>query len=111
MRGARWLSLLAIFAILGWLLFAYKTQKQSLEANAPHRPDLLPVDLSGQALDWYSVKTDEKGRKISEIWARNFRQEKESSKMELEGVRLHLFSKEGDDYNNVESPFATFQPS
>src|SRR6266851_568373 len=111
MRGARWLLLLAIFAILGWLGFTYRTQRQALHDQAPATPDMLPVGVAGQAQDWHWVKTDEKGRKIVEIWAKNFKQEKESSRMELEGVRLYLFHKEGNQFNRVESPSASFHPS
>jgi LPS export ABC transporter protein LptC len=111
MRGARWLLLLAIFAILGWLGFTYRTQRREIEGQAPTRPDLLPVDVAGQAKDWHYVKNDEKGSKICEVWAKNFRQEKDSSRMELEGVRLHIFHQKKDQFDRIESPFATFQPS
>src|SRR5580765_135377 len=111
MRGARWFLLLAICAILGWLRFVYLAQRHALADQAPRKPDMLPLDVSGKAEDWHWVKTDEKGRKIVEIWARNFKQEKESNRVELDRVRLHLFQKQGDQFDRVESPFATFQPS
>src|SRR5260370_5290025 len=110
MGGARWLLLLAIFAMLGWLGVTYRTQRREIEKQAPARPDLLPVDVAGQARDWYHVKNDEKGRKIYEVWAKNFKQEKNSSGMELEGVRFNIFHQKRDQFDRVESPFATFQP-
>jgi lipopolysaccharide export system protein LptA len=110
MRGARWLLLLAIFAILGWLGFTYRTQRREIEQQAPARPDMLPVDIAGKAADWHVVKSDPEGKKIVEIWARNFKQEKDSSRMELEGVRLNLFHQKTNQFDRVESPFATYQP-
>jgi lipopolysaccharide export system protein LptA len=44
------------------------------------------------------------------MWARNFNQEMDSARVQLEGVRLHLFHKRGDLYDRVESPVAVFQP-
>src|ERR1041385_2838170 len=108
MRGARWLLLLAILAILGWVRFSYLTQRRALDGQAPRKPDMLPVDISGKAEDWHQVWYDEKGRRTFEIWAGNFKQEKDSSRVELERVRLNLFHKEGDQFDRIESPFATF---
>ena len=110
MRGARWLLLVAICAILGWLRFAYLNQRRAVEANAPAKPAMLPMGIDGKAEDWHRVETDEKGRKVVEMWARNFKQEKDSARVQLEGVRLHLFHKRGDLYDRVESPVAIFQP-
>jgi lipopolysaccharide export system protein LptA len=111
MRGARWLLLLAIFAILGWLGFTYRTQRRAIEEQAPAKPDMLPLDVAGKAADWHTVKSDQEGRTIIEVWARNFKQEKDSSRMELEGVRLHLFHHKSSQFDLVESPFATYQPT
>jgi len=105
------LLLLAIFAILGWLGFTYRTQRREIENQAPARPDMLPVDVAGKAADWHHVKSDQSGRKIVEVWARNFKQEQNSSRMELEGVRLHLFHQKTNQFDRVESPFATFVPN
>ncbi len=103
--------LLAIFAILGWLGFTYRTQRSEIEKQAPARPDMLPVDVAGKAADWHIVKSDPEGRKIVEIWARNFKQEKDSSRMDLDGVRLNLFHQKTNQFDRVESPFATYQPN
>jgi hypothetical protein len=108
MRGAaRWFLLLAIIGILGWLWVTYQVQRRTIEAQAPAKPAMLPLDLAGKAEDWHRVESDEKGRKIYEIWAGNFKQEKESSRMGLEKVRLHLFHKQGVLFDRVESQFAT----
>jgi lipopolysaccharide export system protein LptA len=110
MRGARWLLLLAISAILGWLGFTYRIQRRSVEQQAPAKPEMLPADVSATSRDYQIVKKDEKGRKIVEIWAKNFKQDKDSSQIELEGVRLHLFHGDGDKFHLVESPSATYKP-
>ena len=103
--------LLAICAILGWLGSTYSNRRRALEAQSPARPDLLPAGVSGASKDWYFRKTDEKGRTLVEIWAKNFKQEKNASDVQLEGVRLHLIKNGGDKFDLVESPSATFQPS
>ncbi len=111
MRGAaRWFLLLAIIGILGWLWVTYQVRRRTIEEQAPPKPAMLPLDLAGKAEDWHRVESDEKGRKIYEIWASNFKQEKESSRMGLEKVRLHLFHKQGVLFDRVESQFATFEP-
>src|SRR3954462_12744423 len=102
MRGARWLLLLAICAILAWLRFAYLNQRHAVEANAPNKPAMLPTDIDGKAEDWHNVETDDKGHKLMEMWARNFKEEKGTSKVELEHVRLPLFKKTAELYDRVE---------
>lgn len=111
MRGARWLLLLAIFGVVGWLGHIYKLQRHNVEQQAPQTPDLLPADVAGKSEDWHLSKFDEKGVRIVEIWAKTFRQEKDSSVVHLEGVRLHLFHQQRDQYDSVESPNAAFNPS
>jgi lipopolysaccharide export system protein LptA len=112
MRGlARWLLLLAIFAILGWLSLTYRAQRRDVEQQAPKKPDLIPVDVAGKADDWHMTKYDATGLKIVEIWAHSFKQEKDSSRVELDGVRLHLFHLQRDTFDSVQSPAATYQPS
>src|SRR5258708_5968313 len=86
MRGARWLLLLAICAILGWLRFAYLNQRRAVEANAPAKPAMLPMGIDGKAEDWHRVETDEKGHKVVERWARTFKEENDSARVQLEGV-------------------------
>jgi len=110
MRGARWLLLLAISAILGWLGVSYRMQRRAVEQQGPARPEMLPANVSATSQGWHLLKGDEKGRKIVEIWAKNFKQVQDSSQIELEGVRLHLFHGDGDKFHVVESPSATFKP-
>jgi lipopolysaccharide export system protein LptA len=110
-HAARWLLLLTIFGTLGWLGHTYKAQRHDVEQQAPKKPDLLPVDVSGKAEDWHWSKFDEKGVKIVEVWAKTFKQEKDSSVVNLEGVRLHLFHQQRDQYDRVQSPAAAFRPS
>jgi lipopolysaccharide export system protein LptA len=112
MRGAaRWLLLLAIFGILGWIWVTYQVRRRAIEDQAPRKPDMLPLEIAGKAEDWHHVESEPKGgRKVYEIWARNVKQEKESSRMELERVRLHLFHKQGNLFDRIETQLATFQP-
>src|SRR5437879_2981808 len=109
MRGARWVLLLAISAILCWLGFTYGAQRHTLDQQAPAKPDMLPAWISGASCDWYLRKTDQDGRTLVEFCAKSFKQEKDASQMRLEGVWLHLVHKDGNQFDLVERPFAVVQ--
>jgi len=110
MRGARWLFLVAIVAILGWLRFTYSTQRRILDQQAPAKPTPLRSDVAVSIPDWYRRETDKEGHKVLEIWAKNVRQSTDSARIDLEQVRIHLFHKDADQFDLVESPAAKFQP-
>ncbi len=110
--GARWLSFaLHIFCDPRLARYPLSTASRDVEQQAPKKPDLIPVDVSGKADDWHLIKYDATGLKIVEIWAQSFKQEKDSSRVELGGVRLHLFHLQREKFDSVQSPAATYQPS
>jgi len=51
-RGARWLLLLAIAAILGSVVVAYRAKKREMRALAPARPQPLPPAMTSSAANW-----------------------------------------------------------
>ncbi len=108
MRGARSLLLLAILAIAGFVSFTYLSQKKVIRASAPVAPDSLSPSLSSSAEDWQWSKSQD-GRTIVDIRAKNFRQLKDASRFELEGVRLRIFHKEGGEFDLVTSAQAEFR--
>ncbi len=108
MRGARSLLLLAILAIAGFVAFTYLSQRRVIRASSPIAPDALSPLLSGSAEDWQWSKSQD-GRTIVDIRAKNFRQLKDASRFELEGVRLRIFHKEGDQFDLVTSARAEFR--
>lgn len=110
MRSLRWLLLTIIAAILATLGVLYQRGRDRVDAAAPAKPDPLPKELSGKAQKWHWVESDE-GKPKVEIWAEDFKQDAASSRVELTGMRLHLFHKDGAYYDRVESPSAVFQPT
>ena len=112
MRGPRWLLLLAIGAILGGIVFTYRAQKKSAEAHAPARPKQLPDDLHSSAQLWHWVETDaQTGHIRADITAQDFREIKDSSRVDLKGMTLRLPGKKGDTYDLIKSASAQFYKS
>src|ERR1041385_8787889 len=107
MRRARWLLPVAI-AVIGYLVVnTYINRKKTLAANAPAPVKPLDKDIEGRANDWVWVKSDG-DRPVVEVRAKNFRQIKEPSIMELDGLELHLYHKDAKEYDLVRSPKAQF---
>ena len=107
MRGARWLLLLAMVAIVGTVGFTYRAQKTLLRDQAPAKPKALPPELNFSAENYHLRKSGKDGTLV-EIWAKDFKQAKDSSHVELTGVELRLFLKQGDTYDLIKSAAATF---
>jgi hypothetical protein len=74
MRGARWLLLMALVAIVGGVTLTYRTQKRVLQEEAPPKPPALPADLNSSANQWHWTEHDAKGCKTATIAADDFRQ-------------------------------------
>src|SRR5579863_8891571 len=102
MRGTRWLLLLVILAIVAGIEFTYRAQRQVLEKQAPAKPPMLPTEVSG-VRDEFEHEHTEAGQKKWAIAARTVRQEKDSSQVQLEQVRLKIYNKTGDEYDLVTS--------
>ncbi|MBZ5593159.1 MAG: LPS export ABC transporter periplasmic protein LptC [Acidobacteriia bacterium] len=107
MRGTRWLLLLAILAIVAGIGITYRTQRQVLQKQAPAKPPMLPTEVSGLRDDFEHEHT-EAGQKKWNIAAHTVRQEKDSSQVQLQQVRLKIYSKTSDDYDLVTSAKAEF---
>ena len=107
MRGTRWLLLVAIVAILSGLGLTYRAQKKILRAHSPPKPQTLAADLNSSAEQWTYSSTDGQRTKFN-IKARDFREAKDSSRVDLKDVTLELYSKTGDTYDLVKSAAATF---
>ncbi len=111
MRGARWLLLVAIAAILGGIGYKYQRQRFLLERDKPPLPDALPAELNGKSLGWKLRDTDHAtGRITYDIGAETMSQASDS-RMNLTGVYLKLYAKDGKTYNFVKSAAASFDPA
>jgi len=107
MRPARWLLLLAILCIVGGVAVVYNQRKVTLAKEIPPAPKPLERGTDGRASDWVWVKS-EGDRPVVELRARNFRQVKEPSVMELEGVELKLYHKNASQFDLVRTAKAQF---
>ena len=95
MRGTRWLVLVAIAAILGGVGLTYRAQKKVLREQAPPQPAALPTELNSSAQHWHFTDTDLKtNRVIAEIDAEDFRQVKDSDRVDLKNVTIQ-YSQQG----------------
>ena len=108
MRGARWLLLVAMAAIVGGVSLTYRAQKKVLHDQSPAKPEALPPELNSAARQWNWTETDEKGCKTAFITADDFKQVKDSSRVDLKNVSLKIFKPCKDIYNLVKSAAATF---
>ncbi len=109
MRGTRWLVLVAIAAILGGVGLTYRAQKKVLREQAPLRPAALPTELNSSAQHWHFTDTDLKtNRVIAEIDAEDFRQVKDSDRVDLKNVTIRIPAKDDDSYDVVKSAAAAF---
>jgi len=107
MRRARWLVLILIVAIVGAIAVIFQAQKTAQTRNAPKAPPRLPDQMSARANDWTWEQTRD-GRPIVRVWARDFNQNAEGNRIELQGVTLHLFHKDGKAFDKVKSEKADF---
>ncbi len=107
MRRTRWLFLAAIFAIIFLVGATYLKRKEALEKETPVHPKPLEAGIDGRANDWeHTVFKGDK--KQFTIRARNIREVKEPSVMELEGVELQLFHADGEKSDLIRSEAAQF---
>ena len=107
MRHTRWLFLAAI-AVIVFMVVATYLKRRDILANEPHiQPKPLEAGLDGRANDWeHTVFKGDK--KHFTIRARNIREVKEPSLMELEGVQLQLFRDDGEKSDLIRSEKAQF---
>jgi lipopolysaccharide export system protein LptA len=107
MRHTRWLFLAAIFAIVFMVGATYLKRRDLLEKEVRVQPKPLESGIDGRANDWqHTVFKGDK--KHFTIYARNIREIKEPSLVELEGVELQLFHEDGQKSDLIRSEKAQF---
>ncbi|HLJ13570.1 MAG TPA: LPS export ABC transporter periplasmic protein LptC [Bryobacteraceae bacterium] len=107
MRRTGWLILAAIPILVFFVGSTYfsRVSVQKQDAPKPPRPLLPGVDATGEGWHYRS----QKGQKaVSEISAKSVRQITDPSKFELSDVELHLFHKDGEEYDRVKSAKADY---
>jgi LPS export ABC transporter protein LptC len=107
MRFSRWLILAAILSIVAFVAQTYAKRKLTLAQDAPAPPAPLETGIDGRASDWVYTQSDGEHPRVT-VRAKSFRQVKAPSVMELDGVELQLFHKEGGQFDLVKSAKAQF---
>lgn len=107
MRRLRRLLLLAILLILAVVGVTYSRRKAVLERQTPVASPPLPLNIQAEGRDW--VYTHHEGdRPRVEVRAARMRQIDRPAELELEGVELRIFDRDGLKYDFVKSAFARF---
>ena len=107
MRRTRRLILLLLAVLLSGLAFIYYVQKTTQARNVPNKPATLPDSVISTANDWvHSEKHN--GVTSYEVRAKNYKMDSTGSRVELEGVTLKMFSKDGKKFDEVRSAKAEF---
>src|ERR1700676_1733278 len=107
MRLSRWLILAALLAIVAFVGQTYFKRQQALARDKPAPPPPLETGIDGRASDWVYTQSDGEHPRVT-VRAKSFRQVKAPSVMELNGVELQLFHKEGVQFDLVRSAKAQF---
>ena len=107
MRHTRWLFLAAIAVIVFMVVATYLKRRDILAKETPVHPKPLDAGIDGSANDWqHTVFKGDK--KHFTIRAKNIREVKEPSLMQLEGVELQLFHEDGEKSDLIRSEAAQF---
>ncbi len=110
MRRTRWLFLFAILFIVVAVGATYLKNKRSLERDAPARPKPLAKNIDGSFTRW--CYSDQKGMTPHVgLCADTMRESAGSTALELEGVELKLYNKDGKNFDLVKTATATCDPA
>jgi lipopolysaccharide export system protein LptA len=107
MRQVRAFILLLIVLVVGAVGLVFTRQREAQQQQTPAPPPALPNNITSKADGWFWSKTDN-DRTVVEIRAREFQQNTETQKFELQDVDLKLFHKDGKGFDAVKSKQAEF---
>jgi lipopolysaccharide export system protein LptA len=107
MRGARWLLLVVMAAIVSAVGITYRDQKRLLKQQALPKPASLPVEVGTAAKQW-RYSQEKENNTVVEITAGTMRQAKDAEQIYLTDVELRLHHKVQATYDLVKSPAATY---
>jgi lipopolysaccharide export system protein LptA len=108
MRGARWLLLVVMAAIVGAVGVTYRDQKRLLKQQALPKPAALPVEVGTVANQWHYSQESKENSTVVEISAGNMRQAKDADQVFMTDVELRLHHKVQATYDLVKAPAATY---
>ncbi|HEV2201065.1 MAG TPA: LPS export ABC transporter periplasmic protein LptC [Bryobacteraceae bacterium] len=107
MRRGRWLILVAIVLIAIAIGATYVQRKAALARDTPAPPPRLETGVDGRANDWVYTQSDGNSPRVT-VRAKSFKQVRAPSVLELDGVELQLFHRDGSAYDLVRSAQAEF---
>jgi lipopolysaccharide export system protein LptA len=107
MRRLALLLPLVILAIAAALWVTYRIKVGKLKAQAPTPPPILANTVSSSSVD-FEWGQNKDGKPVVQIKAKGSRFLKDAGKLELDGVELKLYQKDGKHYDLVKSPKAVF---
>jgi lipopolysaccharide export system protein LptA len=110
MRRTRWLFLFAIISIVFAVGATYLKRKGNLERDAPVRPKTLARNFDGSFSKW--CYSDQKGTtQHVHLCAETMKESAGSTGLDLDGVDLKLYNKEGTQYDLVKTQKALCDPT
>jgi lipopolysaccharide export system protein LptA len=107
MRGARWLLLVAMAAIVSAVGVTYRAQKKVLKRQALPKPAALPAEVGLVAEQW-EYRREKDNNTVVEITAKDALQAKDSTHTDLTQVQLKLHHQQQRTYDLVKSAAATY---
>src|SRR5689334_22695603 len=109
MRGTRWLLLVALAVIVSGIALKYRAQKLALERQTTSKPAPHSNKLNSTANKWSLREKEQKtGRKKFDLDADDMQTPADSSRVDLKGVVMKIYAKDGKSYDLVTSAAATF---
>ena len=107
MKNIRFVLLLGVGIMLAAVVLDFLDSRRTQAKVGVSELPAIPSELSSQSSRWSWSQSSGGNRKI-EIFADSVRQTKETLLLELEGVELKIFGKDGESYDQVLSGRAEF---
>src|SRR6266436_780616 len=109
MRRTRWLFLVAIIFIVFAVGATYLKRKGTIEREAPARPKSMEKNLDGNFDKW--TYSDQKGTTPHvTIRAEHAHESSGSTAIDLEGVDMKLYNKDGSQFDLIQTGKAQCDP-
>jgi len=107
MRSLRWL-LLAAFLIAAAAVFRiYRTQSTARKTTQRAPPPYLAANTKAEAID-FEWGQSAGGKPAVKLFAKESRQDASSNNMELRGIEMRIYQKDGEHYDRIRSESANF---
>ena len=110
MRRIRWFLLTVLVVLIAALAATYHFQRQFRQRHAAEPPPPIPENLSAAAQDWTYTQMDG-DRPVVTVSARSFEQSRQEGVIDLTGVELKLYHRDGEAYDRARSARVSFDRS